>query len=90
MRPVVGWVSGYTGSELEIRLRTGPTITVPSRANLRWGDSVRVFYDYDKMRPGQILSLEQLATMREQTEITWGEEDLPWNEPDIQDIINSL
>jgi len=90
MIPVEGWVSRIQGPELKIRLRTGPTITVPRRDDLRWGESVRVFYNYDKMRPGQILSLEQLATMREQTEITWGEEDHPWNEPNIQDIINSL
>jgi hypothetical protein len=88
--PVVGWVSRINGPDLEIRLRTGPRFNIPRRDDLRWGESVRVFYDYDNMRPGQILSLEQLALMREEKYIPWGDEDNPWDEAETMDIINSL
>lgn len=90
MHPVVGWVSGCTGSELEIRLRTGPRFTIPRRPNLKWGDSVRVFYDYDKMKPGQIILLDDLHLMGVEREAAWSEEDHPWDEPNIEDILASL
>jgi hypothetical protein len=91
MRPVMGWVSSCKkGSELEIRLKTGPVITIPHRDDLRWGDSVRVFYDYERMRPGQIILLDKLHQMSEEVEATWDEEDHPWDEPNIDNILAGL
>lgn len=90
MTPVVGWVSNCKGSELEIRLKTGPRFTIPRRPNLKWGDSVRVFYDYDKMRPGQIILLDDLHLMGAEREATWGEEDNPWTDDEILGIVDSL
>jgi hypothetical protein len=34
--------------------------------------------------------LEQLALMREVREIRWTDEDHPWEDPEIQEIIDSL
>ncbi len=90
MRPITGWVSAIKGSEAEIRLKTGPTIITPVRDGLHWGESVRVFYNYDKMCPGQVLTLEELALMGAEDEDTWTEEDHPWDETDICNIIESL
>ena len=90
MRPITGWVSDITGSELEIRLKTGPVITIPRRPDLRWGDSVRVFYDYERMEPGQILSLNSMHEMGETREAPWTEEDHPWDTDDLLAIIEGL
>lgn len=90
MHPTEGWVASTKGSELVIRLRTGPTFTIPHRDDLRWGDSVRVFYDYEKMKPGRIYLLDKLHQMGEEREATWGEEDHPWDTPNIEDILAGL
>ena len=90
MMPVVGWVSNVRGPELEIRLQTGPRFTIPHREDLRWGDSVRVFYDYGKMKPGQVIPLDKLHEMSEVKEITWGPEDNPWDESEILSIVDGI
>lgn len=90
MLAVEGWVSRVDGPDREICLRTGPTITVPRRPDLRWGESVRVCYNYNTMQPGDILSLEVLAERSEVKEQPWGEEDLPWDEFDMWSVVDSL
>lgn len=88
--PIIGWVVDSRGPELLIRLKTGPTVSIPNRDDLAWGDPVRVCYDYENMRVRQVLSLNQIHDQGIIKEVQWGEADLPWDDPEIEELLEVL
>lgn len=84
---VPGWVIDSVGPELTIQLKTGPTFRIPKRPDLGWGDTVRVCYDYERMRPGQVISLEQLRSEMDAAEMPWLDSDLPWADPEEEELL---
>lgn len=84
---VPGWVIDSVGPELTIQLKTGPTFRIPKRPDLKWGDTAYVCYNYERMRPGQVLSLAQLQADPEMLETPWLDSDLPWPDPEEEDLL---
>jgi hypothetical protein len=86
-RGVPGWVADSCGPELTIKLRTGPTFTIPRREDLRWGDSVLVCFDHERLRPGQVISLAEAHAVRDVAEMPWIDADLPHDIPGPEELL---
>jgi hypothetical protein len=87
--PVRGWVIDDCGPELLIKLKSGPTVQVPNRDDMRWGDPAYVLYDYESHQVRTVLSHDQFIADEGAEEIVWHELDLPWDIPTPEELIDT-
>lgn len=90
MKPIPGWVIDDCGPELLIKLRTGPTVAVPLRDDLRWGDPAFVLYDYESRKVNRVWSYDELVADEGAVEILWHEFDNPWELPTLEEVVEAL
>jgi len=90
MRAIPAYVVGSQGPMLTIKLKTGPTIAIPRRPDLKWGDTAYVLYDYKNMCPAEVWTIEQMKQGVDVVERHWDDIDNPWEEPTIEDILAFL
>jgi len=85
-----GWVEDVKPTGILIKLKAGRTFEVPRRINLKWGESVRVFWNEETNRIGHIMTLDELHLLDSPKEFTMPEEYLQYETPSVDEIIAEL
>lgn len=88
MIATIGWVEDIGPTDVLIKLKAGRSVRVPRRNGLKWGESVRVFWEEESMRVGNIMTLDELHILSTPKDVAV--EHLPGFDYDIHDIIDSL
>jgi hypothetical protein len=89
VRAIPAWVVGSKGPTLTIQLKTGPKIEINQRKDLKWGDTAYVLYDYEKMRPRHVWTVDQMKDVKVE-ETQWQDIDNPWADPEPWEIVEEL
>lgn len=85
----MGWVEDLGPTEVLIKLKAGRTFAFPKRPGLKWGTSVRVFWNEKTAKVGNVMTLDELNLLKDPREIPESEQ-LPPHDDDIQRIIDNL
>lgn len=90
MIATTGWVEGIDTTGALIKLKAGPTVRIPRMPGLKWGESVRVFWNEKTNHIGSVQTLDDLHYLYDPKELTWSEACLPWENPTAEEIVDDL
>ena len=84
----MGWVEDIGPTDVLIKLKAGRSVRVPRRGGLKWGESVRIFWEEESMRVGHVMTLDELHILSTPKDVA--PEHLPAFDYDIAEILARL